>query len=57
MAKSKEDRYSLTLTCTECGEENYLTSKNKKANPERLEILKYCPRCQKKTLHREKKKK
>ena len=27
---SKDDRISLTLKCTECGEENYLTSKNKK---------------------------
>ena len=53
---AKEDRYSLTLKCTVCGEENYLTEKNKKNNPERLEVLKYCPVCKKKTLHREKKK-
>ena len=55
MAK-KEDRISITLKCTECGEENYLTSKNKKHNPDRLEKMKYCPRCQKKTVHKEKKK-
>ena len=30
MAKSKEDRVSFLLKCTECGEENYLTTKNKK---------------------------
>ena len=54
---AKDDRYTFTLTCTECGEENYLTQKNKKSNAERFEILKYCPRCKKKTLHREKKKK
>ena len=54
---AKDDRYHLTLTCTECGEENYLTQKNKKSNAERFEILKYCPCCKKKTLHREKKKK
>ena len=53
---TKQDRISITLKCTECGEENYLTSKNKKKNPDRLEKQKYCPRCQKKTLHREKKK-
>ena len=29
---AKDDRYSLTLKCTECGEENYLTQKNKKNN-------------------------
>ena len=27
MAKSKEDRISFVLKCSECGEENYLTSK------------------------------
>ena len=53
---SKDDRISLTLKCTECGEENYLTSKNKKKHPDRLEQKKYCPRCKKVTLHREKKK-
>lgn len=53
---SKQDRFSITLKCTVCGEENYITSKNKKKNPDRLEKEKYCPRCQKKTLHREKKK-
>ena len=55
MAK-KDDRSSITLKCTVCGEENYITSKNRKNNPDRLEKEKYCPRCQKKTLHREKKK-
>ena len=55
MAK-KEDRISIILKCTECGEETYLTSKNKKNDPDRLEIKKYCPRCKKVTLHRERKK-
>ena len=53
---SKDDRIALTLKCTECGEENYLTSKNKKKHPDRMEQKKYCPRCKKVTLHREKKK-
>lgn len=53
---AKDDRISLTLKCTECGEENYLTSKNKKKHADRLELKKYCPRCKKSTLHREKKK-
>ena len=53
---AKDERISITLKCTECGEENYLSSKNKKNNPDRLEKMKYCLRCQKKTLHREKKK-
>lgn len=53
---AKDDRYSLTLKCTVCGEENYLTSKNKKKHPDRLELNKYCPRCKKVTSHKEKKK-
>ena len=48
-------RDSFTLKCTVCREENYITSKNKKNNPDRLEIKKYCPRCKKVTVHKEKK--
>ncbi|MED3784994.1 50S ribosomal protein L33 [Geobacillus stearothermophilus] len=46
-------RVNITLACTECGELNYITSKNKRNNPERLELKKYCPRDRKVTLHRE----
>lgn len=35
---------------------NYTTTKDKKQNPERLELKKYCPRLRKHTLHREVKK-
>ena len=45
----------VRLVCTECKEENYYTDKNKKLNPERIEMKKYCPRCNKKTAHKEKK--
>ena len=31
-------RDSVMLKCTVCGEENYLTSRNKKNVPERLEL-------------------
>ena len=48
-------REDITFKCTECGEENYNTSKNKKNNPEKMEIKKYCPRCNKMTVHKEKK--
>ncbi len=47
-------RVNLTLKCTVCGEENYISKKNKRNNPERLEMNKYCPRCRKSTAHREK---
>ena len=48
-------RVNLTLVCTECKEHNYISSKNKKTNPERIELKKYCSRCNQMTLHREKK--
>ncbi len=47
-------RENVTLKCTECGEENYITTKNKKNEPGRIERKKYCPRERKMTIHREK---
>ncbi|NPV30106.1 MAG: 50S ribosomal protein L33 [Firmicutes bacterium] len=46
-------RVGITLACTECKNRNYATEKNKKKNPERLELKKYCPVCKTHTLHRE----
>ena len=37
-------RVNITLECTSCKERNYLTNKNKRNNPDRLEKQKYCPR-------------
>lgn len=48
-------RDNFILRCTECGEENYLGNKNKRLHPDRVEVKKYCPRCNKKTVHKEKK--
>ena len=48
-------RDKLIYRCTECGEENYIGDKNKRLHPDRLEISKFCPRCNKKTVHKEKK--
>lgn len=45
----------VKLVCTECGNENYHTSKNKKLHPERMEVKKYCPKSRTYTLHKEKK--
>jgi len=47
-------RTRIMLRCTECNEEDYRSSRNKKNVPDRLELKKYCPRCNKNTLHREK---
>ena len=43
----------ITLQCQVCKERNYSTVKNKKNDPDRLEIKKFCPRCRKHTAHRE----
>lgn len=46
-------RTKVILACTECKNRNYNTMKNKKNNPDRLELKKYCPHCRKETLHKE----
>ena len=48
-------RENIIYRCSVCGEENYIGTKDKRKHPDRLEINKYCPRCQKKTAHKEKK--
>ena len=53
MAKKNLARTYITLACTECKERNYSTSKNKRSQPDRIEISKYCPRCNKHTVHKE----
>ena len=53
MAKKKGVRPVITLECTECKERNYTTEKNRRNDPGRMEIEKYCKRCKKHTLHRE----
>ena len=52
-SKSKENRIVVSLACTVCKSRNYTTSKNKKNNPERLELRKYCNTCQEPAAHRE----
>ena len=46
-------RNLITLTCTECKQRNYQTNKNKKNDPDRIELNKYCKFCKKHTLHKE----
>ena len=40
-------RVKITLACTETGDRNYITTKNKRTNPDRIELKKYCPRLKK----------
>ena len=46
-------RISITLSCMDCKQRNYNTKKNKKNDPDRLEMKKYCRFCRKHTVHRE----
>src|SRR6266566_4527643 len=43
----------ITMQCGECKRRNYNTVKNKKNDPDRLELKKYCRWCRKHTPHRE----
>ena len=57
--KSKGNRVQVILECTEQkesgvpGMSRYITTKNRKNTPERLELKKYNPYLKRGTLHRE----
>ncbi len=59
MAKKKGNRVQVILECTEhkesgvAGTSRYITTKNKKNTPGRIEFKKYNPILKKVTLHRE----
>ena len=48
-------REGLILRCESCKMENYITKKNKKLHPEKIEMKKYFSKCNKHTDHKEKK--
>ena len=50
---AKGPRENIILECTECKNRNYMTSKNKRNNTDRLELVKYCKFCKKRTTHKE----
>jgi large subunit ribosomal protein L33 len=52
-SKSADVRPKITLACTECKERNYITKKNRRNDPDRLELKKFCPRDGHHTIHRE----
>ena len=57
--KTKGNRVQVVLECTEMknsglpGTSRYVTTKNRKNSPERLELKKYNPIWKKMTLHKE----
>ena len=48
-----EARILVTMQCSDCRERNYVTSKNRRNDPQRLEQRKYCSRCRRHRAHRE----
>lgn len=46
-------RKNIILECKETGERLYLTSKNMRNTPERLELKKYSPKLRKKIVFKE----
>lgn len=47
-----KDKKKIILTCSECLSRNYVTNKPS-SNTSRVELMKYCPKCNKHTLHKE----
>ena len=50
---ASDKRIKVTLACSECKQRNYNTMKNKKNDPDRLDMHKYCRFCKKHTSHKE----
>lgn len=48
-----ELRVKITLACADCKQRNYTNIKNKKNDPDRIEMKKYCKFCHKHTVHKE----
>jgi len=46
-------RVAVTLACAECKRRNYITTKNKKNDPDRIELRKFCSHCNTHTVHKE----
>ncbi len=55
MAK-KSTRVLVGLVCEVCNKQNYVVEKNKLNTTEALRLQKYCNKCKKHTVHKEKKK-
>lgn len=46
-------REKVILICEECLSRNYTVDRNKLTKTERMTIKKYCPKCNKHTVHKE----
>jgi large subunit ribosomal protein L33 len=50
---ASDKRVQVTLECTECKRRNYITSKNRVEQRERIELKKYCRWDKSHTVHKE----
>jgi len=48
-------REQIILECTVCKQRNYLSTRDKRKQPEKIEVKKYCKFDRKHTLHKESK--
>ena len=46
-------RTKITMACQECKHRHYITKKNRRNAPDRLDLKKFCPNCRTHTGHRE----
>jgi large subunit ribosomal protein L33 len=46
-------RETVILACEQCKQRNYTTTRNKKKNPNKLGLRKYCRFCHTHVLHKE----
>jgi large subunit ribosomal protein L33 len=46
-------RPKITLACEECKNRNYITNKNRRNNPDRLAMKKFCTHCGTHRVHKE----
>ena len=52
-SKSTDVRPKITLACADCKDRNYITKKNRRDDPDRIELAKFSPKCRKHTAHKE----
>jgi large subunit ribosomal protein L33 len=53
MGKATDVRPKITLACEQCKHRNYITKKNRRNDPDRLAIKKFCSNCGCHREHRE----
>ncbi len=49
-------RNKLTYFCMQCKMENYIGDRNRSKHPEKMEVKKFCSKCNAQTTHKEKSK-